>query len=488
MTEENPNLTKPDAAPADPDAHLGRASSFSLDVENRTIADSIRGYVFRLRTGEPGALPAVLGLVVLGVIFMQVSSSFLTKNNIGNQPGQGAYIAVIALGLIFVLLLGEIDLSSGTLGGLAAGFAAQAIFTGNLQKSISGGVFWSIVAGMAAIAVLGIWLKAYSAVVVVILGIVLILTNADKHVIGALIAAVALGTAVGILNGFLVAKVGIPSFIVTLAVFIAWQGMLQFVLTTKHATGAQPVGVNNYSFWYGLAHSNMSKVESWIFIIVVVGGYLLYTLAKSLTAARDKLTRDTIPLVLLRGGIIVVVGVLLTWQANTNRNTNAFKKIEGIPWAASVPIVLMIVCSIALSKSSWGRHLYATGGNQEAARRAGIDVDHIKVTAFALCSGFGALGGIFLASNTGGAQLDLGAGNTLLFSVAAAVIGGTSLFGGRGKPRDAILGALVIVIIPDGLNLHVPSYPIQYQEVVTGAVLLVAAGVDALTRRRSRIR
>ena len=480
MTTENPNLTR--TPPTDEQIRPERATSFSLDVENRGIVDAFRGYFFRLRTGEPGALPAVMGLIALGAIFSQVSGNFLTKYNIGNLPGQGAYIAIIGLGLIFVLLLGEIDLSAGTLGGMAAGFAAQAVFSGNLRHAISGGVFWSLVGGMCAMFVLGVWLKAYTASLIVLAGVIVVVTNTDSHLLGALFAAIALGTAVGIFDGFLVAKVGIPSFIVTLAVFISWQGMLLFELRS------QPISTNQYGFWYGMAHSNMTEVGSWIFIIVVAGGYLVYTLVKSLTAARNKLTRDTVPLVLLRGGIVVAVGVIITWQANTNRNPNSFSIIDGIPWGASIPILLMIACTVALTKTPWGRHLYATGGNQEAARRAGIDVDHIKVTAFALCSGFGALGGIFLAANTGGAQLDLGAGNILLFAVAAAVIGGTSLFGGRGKPRDAILGALVIVIIPNGLGLHVPSFPVQYQEVVTGGVLLVAAAVDSLTRRRSRLR
>ncbi len=157
---------------------------------------------------------------------------------------------------------------------------------------------------------------------------------------------------------------------------------------------------------------------------------------------------------LLRGGVLAAVAVVITVLANRNRNTNPYKIIEGIPVPAAIAIVLMIACTIALSKTTWGRHLYATGGNAEAARRAGIDVVHMKVTAFTLCSAFGALGGIMLASSQSSASLDLGSGNVLLFSVAAAVIGGTSLFGGRGKPRDAILGALVIAIIPNGLLLQ----------------------------------
>jgi D-xylose transport system permease protein len=182
-----------------------------------------------------------------------------------------------------------------------------------------------------------------------------------------------------------------------------------------------------------------------------------------------------------------VVGAVVVAFLNQNRNPNPGPAIQGVPWALSVPIALMIFFTIVLSKTTWGRHLYATGGNQEAARRAGINVDKIKISAFAIASGLAALGGIFLSSKTGGVQLDLGQGDTLLFAVAAAVIGGTSLFGGRGKPRDAIIGALVIAIIPNGIGLR-PSLPAQYNEVITGAVLLLAASVDAMARRRGGTR
>ena len=190
-------------------------------------------------------------------------------------------------------------------------------------------------------------------------------------------------------------------------------------------------------------------------------------------------------LVLFRGGALAAIAVVLTALACQNRNTNPFKVIQGIPVPAAIVIILMIArYTIALTKTTWGRHLYATGGNPEAARPAGIDVVHMKVTAFALCSAFGALGGIMLASSQSSASLDLGSGNVLLFSVAAAVIGGTSLFGGRGRPRDAILGALVIAIIPNGLLLR-PSLDPQWQQVITGVVLLIAAAVDAISRRRA---
>ncbi|MDQ1706604.1 MAG: D-xylose transport system permease protein [Frankiaceae bacterium] len=454
------------------------AGDFSLDVERRTVPGALRSYVVRLRSGEPGALPSVLGLVVLAAIFSQVSSRFLSENNIGNLPGQGAYIAIIAMGLVFVLLLGEIDLSAGTTGGICAGFAAQAVFSQGLHHGVSGLLYWSLIIAMVAAAVLGLYLKSISGPIVVAIGVVIALTGQDKHVLLALVFAVALGCAVGIFVGWLVAAVGIPSFIVTLALFLAFQGVLLFALKS------QPIGVNNYNLWYGLAHDNMSPAWSWVFTIVVVTGYFAFTALKALRAQAAGLAADTMQLVVARAAVLAAIAVVITYFANQNRNTNTFRTIQGLPYAATIPIALMIVATLALTKTPWGRHLYATGGNQEAARRAGIDVRHIKVSAFTVNSAFAALGGVFLASNTGGAQLDLGAGNILLFAVAAAVIGGTSLFGGRGKPRDAILGALVIVMIPNGIGLK-PNLGVQHQEVITGLVLLVAASVDAISRRRA---
>jgi D-xylose transport system permease protein len=456
-----------------------RAGEFSLDVEERSIAIAIRDWLGKLRTGDPGALPSVLGLVVLAVIFMQVSSRFLSKYNIGNIPGQGAYIAVIALGLVFVLLLGEIDLSAGTAGGTAAAIAAVGVFSKDLHQGLPTLLYWGLIVGMLISIGLAVWLKAWSAAVVVAIGEVLVITNLTQHLIPALLAAICIGTAIGVFNGYLVAKVGIPSFVVTLALFLAWQGVLQFALA------GQPVNTSNYDLWHNLTYGNLSILWSWIFVVVVVGGYILYTLLESIRAKRAGLAHDSIGLVLLRGGVLALVSVIITVLASSNRNTNIYKVIQGIPVPAAIAITLMIACTIALSKTTWGRHLYATGGNAEAARRAGIDVVHMKVTAFALCSAFGAMGGIMLASSQSSASLDLGSGNVLLFSVAAAVIGGTSLFGGRGKPRDAILGALVIAIIPNGLGLR-PSLGAQWQQVITGVVLLLAAAVDAISRRRAR--
>ena len=471
MTSSTPE-TNVDAGalPSEPD------QGFALDIEEKSIGDAVRGWVGKLRTGDPGALPAVLGLVVLAVIFSQVSDRFLSALNLGNLPGQGAYIAVIALGLVFVLLLGEIDLSAGTAGGACAAFAAVGVFKGNLNDGLPGFLYWALVIGMVCAIVLAVSLKTYAGAVAVAAGLVLVLANLTQHLVPAMIAAICIGVAIGIFNGWLVAKVGIPSFVATLALFLAWQGVLQFALS------GQPVNTSNYDLWRDLTYGTLSVAQSWILVIVIVAGYVGYTVLRSVRSRAAGLAHETISLVLARGGALAAVAIVLTYLACRDRGTFAVK--QGIPVPAAIAIVLMIACTILLTKTTWGRHLYATGGNAEAARRAGIDVVHMKVTAFALCSAFGALGGIMLASSQSSASLDLGSGNVLLFSVAAAVIGGTSLFGGRGRPRDAILGALVIAIIPNGLLLR-PSLGAQWQQVITGIVLLIAAAVDAISRRRA---
>jgi D-xylose transport system permease protein len=454
------------------------AGEFALDIEERSVGDALRGWVGKLRTGDPGALPSILGLIVLALIFMQVSDQFLSENNIGNIPGQGAYIAVIALGLVFVLLLGEIDLSAGTAGGACAAIAAVGVFSGKLHGSLPGMLFWGLIVGMLVAIGLAVWLKAWSGAVVVAIGLVLIATNLTQHLIPALIAAVCIGAAIGIFNGYLVAKVGIPSFVVTLALFLAWQGVLQFALQ------GQPINTSNYQLWHDLTYGNLSIFWSWFLALALVIGYAVFALVRSIRAKQAGLARDSIQLIAVRAAVLAVAAVAITALASNNRNNNPYKVIEGIPVPAAIAIVLMIACTLVLTRTTWGRHLYATGGNAEAARRAGIDVVHMRVTAFTICSALGAVGGIMLASSQSSASLDLGSGNVLLFSVAAAVIGGTSLFGGRGRPRDAILGALVIAIIPNGLLLK-PSLGPQWQQVITGAVLLIAAAVDAVSRRRA---
>jgi D-xylose transport system permease protein len=455
-------------------------ASFRVDTQPRGLRSAMEDYVVRVRRGDPGGLPAVLGLLVIGVLFSATTPLFLTANNIGNLMSQASYIALIALGLVFVLILGDIDLSAGVTGGVAAGFAAQALRSGDLHRAVGSGVYTALVIGMALAAALALWKKLYVAGALVVVGLVLLMTGADEtHVWLAFAVAGAIGIAIGVFNGVLVTSLGIPSFIVTLALFLTWEGV------TLDAVKSTSIGTSNFEPWFAMTHRNMSPTTGWAFLAVLVGGYAVTTVLRQQRRAREGVSYDRPELTALRVGVLAVAGGLAVWWFNQNRNPNPGPAIKGVPWAASVPIAFMVVFTIVLARTSWGRHLYSIGGSSEAASRAGIPVDRVRIMAFVLCSAMAAVGGLFLADFSGGAQPALGQGNTLLYSVAAAVIGGTSLFGGRGRPRDALLGAIVIAMIPNGIQLH-PGLPISVVQEITGLVLLVAASVDAISRRRAR--
>jgi D-xylose transport system permease protein len=306
------------------------------------------------------------------------------------------------------------------------------------------------------------------------------LTGASEaHIWLAFALAVCIGIAIGVFNGVLVTSLGIPSFIVTLALFLTWEGV------TLDAVKSTSIGTSSYEPWFAMTHRNMSPALGWICLAVLVGGYAATVYLRQRQRALAGVSFDRLALTALRVSALAVGGGLAVWWFNQNRNPNPGPAIKGVPWAASVPIAFMVVFAIVLTRTSWGRHLYSIGGNREAASRSGIAVNRVRIGAFVICSGMAAVGGLFLADFSGGAQPSLGQGNTLLYAVAAAVIGGTSLFGGRGRPRDALLGAIVIAMIPNGIQLH-PGLPISVVQEITGLVLLIAASVDAVSRRRAR--
>jgi D-xylose transport system permease protein len=277
----------------------------------------------------------------------------------------------------------------------------------------------------------------------------------------------------------LVTSLGIPSFIVTLALFLTWEGV------TLDSVKSQSIGTSRYKPWFAMTHGNMSPALGWVMLVVLVGGYGIAAILRQTRRAKLGVSYDRPILTALRIVVLAVAGGAAVAWFNQNRNPNPGPAIKGVPWAASVPIAFMVVFTIVLARSTWGRHLYSIGGNIEAAGRAGIAVNRVRIMAFVMCSSMAAVGGLFLADFSGGAQPALGQGNTLLYSVAAAVIGGTSLFGGRGRARDAVLGAVVIAMIPNGIQLH-PGLPISVVQEITGLVLLIAASVDAISRRRAR--
>ena len=417
------------AAQTGPSTPAESAGFDNDNVQAHTIGDSARDYLNRLRGGDMGSLPAILGLVVLFVVFSSLNDKFLTTYNMANLMIQAGSICVLAMGLVFVLLLGEIDLSAGVTGGACATITALAI--------LDHGQSW--------------WV--------------------------ATLAGIAFGAIIGAVIGSLVALLGIPSFVVTLAFFLA----LQAVPLKLIGSG----GSLRYTdeVLRGLTIKNVPVTAGWIVAIVIVVAFAGLSLWRYRSLSSRGLVHSPLPLVLIQIGVLAAIVLGLTALLSTNRSPNPnVISISGIPWILPVVILLLLFWTFVLNRTRFGRHLYAVGGNAEAARRAGINVQRIKITAFVLCSSMAAVSGLLLASFVGKVSPGSGGGNVLLYAVGAAVIGGTSLFGGRGKASNAVIGGLVIATIPNGLGLLNQASYINY--IVTGGVLLLAASVDAISRRR----
>ncbi|MEU7998627.1 ABC transporter permease [Micromonospora sp. NPDC049060] len=395
-----------------------------------TLGSHVRNYVSRVRGGDIGALPAVLGLVVLCTVFSIMRPSFLTAGNFANLFTQGAAVTLIAMGLVFVLLLGEIDLSAGFASGVCAAILANVV------------------------TVLGYpWYVA-------------------------VLAAIVTGVAIGTTLGFLVAKIGIPSFVVTLAGFLAFQGIVLMLM--EEGTN---ISVRD-DVLVAIANRNLSPVLGWVLAAVAVAGYAAVQLLRHRTRAARGLVTDPIAVVFARiGGLALILGAAV-FILNLERSRNiVISSLKGVPIVVPIIAVLLVFWTFVLQRTSYGRHVYAVGGNKEAARRAGINVDRIRISVFVICSSMAAIGGIVAASRANSVDPNTGGSNVLLYAVGAAVIGGTSLFGGKGRVLDAVLGGAVVAVIDNGMGLMGYSSGVKY--VVTGVVLLLAASVDAFSRRRS---
>jgi D-xylose transport system permease protein len=400
------------------------------DRETGAVGVYVRDYLGRLRGGDIGSLPAVGGLLVLCILFAVLRPSFFSALNFANLFTQGAAVAVIAMGLVFVLLLGEIDLSAGFASGVCAAVMA-----------------------------------------------VLMAEHGAPWPIG-LLAAILTGTVIGTVLGYLVAKVGIPSFVVTLAAFLAFQGAVLVIIGEGGNVGVhEPVLV-------AIANGNLPVPLGWAVYVLGVLAFAGVLLADRRVRRRGGLPVEPVGVLGARIATVAVVTGAAVYVLNLERAVNpAFRSLKGVPIVVPVILVLLILGTVLLNRTSYGRHLYATGGNAEAARRAGIPIDRIRISAFMLCSTLAAIGGIIAASRANSVDPNAGGSNTLLYAVGAAVIGGTSLFGGKGRLRDAILGGAVVAVIDNGMGLLGYSAGVKF--IVTGSVLLVAAGVDALSRRRA---
>ncbi|HZP54744.1 sugar ABC transporter permease [Actinocrinis sp.] len=404
----------------------------------RTLGETFNNYRSRVRTGEIGSLPAVIGIVLLVVIFSIAQPGFLTLSSFVSILQEAAPTITLAMGLVFVLLLGEIDLSAGVVGSTAAAFGAI--------LSVKHGIAWPI----------------------------------------AILGAAAFGAVAGTLLGWLRARIGIPSFVVTLAAFISFQGAQILVI----GSSSGQVSITDKTLLL-LDNGRISPVLGWVYLVIGVLGYAAVKFVQAASRRRQGLANEPTSVLALRIAALAIGGAIFVYFCNVDEALDWQKRegihIRGVPWVAPIIAVLLIILTFALSKTRYGRHVYAVGGNDEAARRAGIPVRLIRTSVFVICSTMAGFSGLFLASQLNGVNTQEGGGNVLLLAVAAAVIGGTSLMGGRGRVVDAVLGGLALAILQYGMSdLIKGGNASAYQFIITGIVLLLAAAVDALSRHAGR--
>lgn len=481
-TEKTPGSDAPES-PADKTAETagpatGRAADFGIDTTTKSTSEAIRGYFTGLRGGELGALPALLGLLALFILFTALASdTFPSLLNLANLLQQGAGQTVIAMGLVFVLLIGEIDLAAGTASGLtAAVMALHLVSKGNLLGAMGTTVFILFAVVLALAVALAVILRIWSGAALAALALVLLVVGFPVNPWLEMLLAICTGVAIGIITGYLVSKVGMPSFVVTLALFIAWQGVILQLIGDGGTLGLRDPVIN------AVANGNLSTLGSWILFIVGAGGYAALLLNRQVSRRRLGLVAQPTGLVLIKIGAVVLLAAVATFLLTQNRSAGA-TQITGVPYVVPIVLVLLVVGSFVLDRTRFGRHIYAVGGNREAARRAGIDVVKIRAAVFVISSAFAAIGAIIYSSKVGSVSPSAGGGNTLLFAVGGAVIGGTSLFGGRGRISNAVIGGAVLATVNNGMGLL--GQPASVVFLVNGIVLLLAASVDVLSRRRS---
>lgn len=396
--------------------------------QDLNIKQSANDWWSKVKAGQVGALPALLGLFVLCIVFGTQSSVFLTPGNLANLLTQAAAVIVIAMGLVFVLLLGEIDLSAGYAAGVCGAL------------------------------------------------LVIMITEMDYPWYLAFPISVLAGILLGGVIGYLVAQLKIPSFVVTLATFLAFQGLLLLLVGEGGTIRIEDPVI------LAVENKNLSVSYSWIFFLLTAGAYLLSGLLKFRKRRKAGLVDNLFKLWVIKTFVLIAIGTLATWALTVERSNNPdLVSLRGIPYVVPVILVLLVGATFVLSRTSFGLHIYAVGGNAEAARRAGINVKMVRITAFMICTGFAAVAGMIFVSRANSISPTTGGSSTLLYAVGAAVIGGTSLFGGKGKVSDAILGGIVVAVIDNGMALL--GYPAGIKFMVTGAVLLISATIDAVSRR-----
>jgi D-xylose transport system permease protein len=421
-------------APDETEAVDEAAVALAPEVLADSLQEYVSAWITRIRSGGSGALPIVAGLVALVIFFQIEQSSFLTSGNIVNLFVQAAEFILFGVAEIFALLLSEIDLSVGYTAAVAAFIIAELIAPPvNLP-------WWIAILGM------------------------LVATGAF-----------------GVLQGTLITRLGLPSFVVTLGGLLFMNGvMLELAAVDKSAVGGV-INIDPNSPIAKLVNSNMSPALSWIVLVVGLALFAAVSLSRAARRRSQGLSAPPIGITLLTVAVTAVGGVAVVIICNINRG--ALTPLQGVPWVVPFVIVILVAATWLLSRTRLGRYIYAIGANPEGARRAGINVARIRTAGFALCAMTAGLAGLAYESRLGSMSTSVQGGNLVLYAVAAAVIGGTSLFGGRGKPLHALLGGIIIATVFNGLGLMGVSDAVQF--ISTAIVLIAAVTLDSVVRRRA---
>lgn len=394
-----------------------------LLVREQGFAGYVGEFKRKIKAGDLGSIPVVLGLIVIWAIFASLNSNFLTAGNLSDISVAMVGTGMIAVGIVFVLLLGEIDLSVGSLSGVAGATFAVLSVTHGMNE----------------------WL--------------------------AFVLAILTGTIAGAIQGFFFARIGVPAFAVTLAGLLFWNGLMLQILGSNGTINLDSEGVvaklTSYYF--------TDVAASYVLAVVVTAGFFLSSFLgnrrREAAGVPSRPLSETIARTVLLGILTFAVAIV-------------YNQYKGLPLAVVIFVAVLLLTDFVLRRTSYGRKIFALGGSVEASRRAGINVELIRISVFSISGTFAAVGGLFIASKIASANQGAGGGDLLMNAIAAAVIGGTSLFGGRGRTWNALLGVLVIVSIQYGLALQGIASPVQYM--ITGGVLLATVVIDAVTRKTQK--
>jgi D-xylose transport system permease protein len=405
------------------------------DLVATSLGEYIHAWVRKVRQGDSGMLPIVGGLILIAVIFQSQNTKFLSAGNLANLLGQGAPYVLLGMAEVFVLLLGEIDLSIGYLAGVGA------VITVAVNSTHNQPWWWAVILGLAAC------------------------------------------TAIGALQGFIITRLKLPSFVVTLAGYLGLEGVLLWLTNREAGPSSGGTIQIKSTILRDLVAGNLNPAAGWIVMIIAVALFGAFTILRDRRRASAGLVAPPLAVSALKVVVIAAAGIAIVIICNINRGLGRIP-VKGVPWSLPIVLGVLFIWTFLLGRTRFGRYMYAVGGNAEAARRAGINLNRIRMTAFALTGMTAGAAGIIYASFLGSISNDINGGQLVLYAVAAAVIGGTSLFGGRGKMLHAVLGGVVVATIYNGMSIIGLSSAAD-QDMVIALVLLAAVTVDAVARRGS---